>query len=110
MKDTIKISRNGMTLYGPAKIRKDEYIRVRVSIDEAICERPHDAWAMAVDFAFDIYSAVATEDNTIGQITQVDGSDGSQAKLPVKGRVFSLGLNLYGKGVRAIQKRLKELV
>jgi len=106
MEQDLVVRRNGMTLTGPSKVKRNAYVRVTVSIDDAICERGHDAWMMAVDLAYSVYGAIATEDNTIGQVAQVDGVDGSKANLPVKGRRFSLGLNLYGFKVRELNKRL----
>lgn len=98
--------RDGLRLTGPRVVKAGSYIRVRVTIERDY-DRPHDAWADAVDFAYAIYGAVATEDNTVGQVAQVDGVDGSRRNLPARGRTFSLGLNLYGVKVREVNARIR---
>lgn len=109
--DEITVRRDGMILTGPGKVRRDSFIRVRVEIltDDGRATA-HDAWADAVDLAYSVYGAVATEDNTVGQLAQVDGVRGERKGLPVAGRVFSLGLNLYGFKVSDIRRRIAAAV
>lgn len=107
-RDTVTVERDGVRIIGPRKVKAGAYVRVRAEIIGDF-ERAHDAWAEAVDAAYSIYGAVATEDNTVGQIAQVDGVDGSKRNLPAKGRVFSLGLNLYGAKVRPLNAKLATL-
>jgi hypothetical protein len=112
--DTITIKRNGLILTGPAKPKRDAYIRVSVVVDGAeydvtdgpVGDRRHEVWSEAVSLAYSVYGAAATEDNTVGQLAQVDGADGRKRNLPCRGRVFSLGLNLWGKPARKLHERI----
>uniref|UniRef100_A0A6H2A1C1 Uncharacterized protein n=1 Tax=viral metagenome TaxID=1070528 RepID=A0A6H2A1C1_9ZZZZ len=101
----VRVERDGLVLHGPSRVSRDAYVGVQVHV-VAFDGRPHDAWAQAVDLAYDTYGAIATEDNTVGQIAQVDGVDGRRASDPAAGRWFSLHLNLYGMKVRPLNARL----
>lgn len=102
----LTLERNGLRLTGPERPKRNAYIRVAVKVVADMGRDRFDAWNDAVSFAYDVYGSVATEDGTIGQCSQLDGSDGSKSGLPVAGRVFSLGLNLYGKRAKDVQARI----
>lgn len=113
MSDTIEIRRNGLILRGPAKPKKNDYIRVSVTVDTDRYDGPGSlgqpkfaAWDDAVAFARDVYGTTATEDGTVGQFAQCEGSDGRYKREPSKGRVFSLGLNLWGKPARKLAEHI----
>lgn len=113
----ISIERDGLRLTGPRKPKRNDYVRVTVKIvtdqfDDAKHEGRgrFDAWAFAVNFASQVYGPIATEDGTIGQHAQLDGVDGSKREMPVKGRVFELGLNLYGRKIREVWTRIDRYV
>ena len=103
---TIKVERDGLELEGPARVSRGGYIRVYVKVVSSKQTHAHYAWADAVNLAYSVYGVIATEDNTIGQIAQVDGAHCEKRTLPVNGRTFSLGLNLYGRKVRELNRML----
>ena len=103
---TIKVERDGLELEGPARVSRGGYIRVYVKVVSSKQTNAHYAWADAVNLAYSVYGVIATEDNTIGQIAQVDGAHCEKRTLPVNGRTFSLGLNLYGRKVRELNRML----
>ena len=107
--ESIKVERDGLELEGPAQVSRDSYIRVYVKVVNSKQTHAHYAWADAVNLAYSVYGVIATEDNTIGQIAQVDGARGEKRTLPVNGRTFSLGLNLYGRKVRELNRKLATL-
>ena len=109
-RESIKVERDGLELEGPAKVGRDcRYIRVSVKVVSSKQTHAHYAWADAVNLAYSVYGVIATEDNTVGQIVQVDGAHGEKRTLPVNGRTFSLGLNLYGRKVRELNRKLATL-
>lgn len=114
--EIVTIKRNGLTLRGPAKPKKNDYVRVTVSVDtdrydpESIGKPKFAAWNDAVSLAYDVYGATATEDGTVGQFAQCEGSDGRHRIGPSKGMVFSLGLNLWGKPAKKVWERINKFV
>jgi len=107
--ETITVERDGLTLTGPGKPKAGAFVRVLVRINSH-AGRPHDAWADAVDLAYSVYGAVAVEDNTVGQLAQVEGVRGERKADPVVGRVFSLGLNLHGMRAGDVRRRIASAV
>ena len=108
MDKQIVVERDGIRITGPAKVRRNACIHVQANVMD-FTGLPHDAWAASVDAAYSIYGAVAVEDNTVGQVSQVDGVDGSKRDLPCNGRRFGLTLNMYGFKVRDLNARLSAL-
>ena len=106
----VEIISKGMKMEGCMNPMRDSYVRVSVEIIDDLGRDVETAWYDAVSLVQDIYGVTPTEDNTVGQIAQMYGADGSKRKLPVKGRVFSLGLNLYGMKVRKLHARILEKV
>lgn len=100
---------NGLRITGDERPKRNAYIRARVEVLDDMGRTPNMAWDDAVSLAYKCYGAFATEDGTIGQICQLQGGDGRLKNLPTKGRVFSLGLNLWAKKITPIHKRLAEL-
>ena len=98
----ITIRSNGLRLVGPAKPKRNDFIRVFVNVTNDQGRSPGDAWNDAVSLAYSTYGAVANEDGTIGQCAQLVGADGSKRDLPTLGRVFSFGLNLWGRRQRDV--------
>lgn len=103
----VKIRRNGMTLECKKSVRKDSFVRTTVTIDTDF-PTPYHAWHAAVKLGAAVFGVTPTEDNTVGQVVQLDGASNEKAHLPAKGRVFQLSFNLYGMGCRKINARIKE--
>lgn len=101
---------NGIEITGPDKVKRNQYVTVYAQILDDRHGRPHDAWASACMVVSTVYGGWPVEDNTIGQLAQVEGVSREKQNLPSRGRIFSFGLNLYGMPTRPINERLKMLL
>ena len=101
-----EIKRSGMNIIiENTTPKRNAYVRTYVQITDpsVFSGDVQNAWMAAVDAVYEIFGAVPTEDNTVGQVAQTRHGLTS-------GTTFQLSCNLWGRKIRQIHARIAAAV